>query len=155
MVADTPKEHVKALVSSGEIPKVVDHKNYNPRVVEWMTDAFRLRDVKADEYSDAFLSALKNPRQLWDTAFRTHIDDKCQHVLFAMFFCSEYGVGIEELKVSYGSLHNVLSERYGIRRNPKDFEEAIRVLEGSFINVSNRAISYVNPSVSGLPSGVS
>ena len=146
VVAETPKEHVKALVSSGKIPKIVDHKNYNPRVVEWMTDAFRLRDVKADEYPGAFLSALKNPRQLWDTAFRTHIDDKCQHLLFAMFFCSEYGVGMEELRVSYSSLHNVLSERYGIRRNPKDFEEAIRILEGSFISISNHAVSYVNPS---------
>ncbi len=146
VVANTPKEHVKALVSSGKIPKLVDHKNYNPRVVEWMTDAFRLREVKADEYPGEFLSALKNPRKLWDTAFRTHIDDKCQHLLFAMFFCSEYGVGMEELKVSYSSLHSVLSERYGIRRNPKDFEEAIRILEGSFIKIRNHELSYVNPS---------
>ena len=146
VVADTPKEHVKALVSSDEIPKVVDHKNYNPRIVEWMTNAFRLRDVKANEYPGEFLSALNNPKQLWDTAFRTHIDGKCQHLLFAMFFCSEYGVGMEELRVSYSSLHNVLSERYGIRRDPKDFEEAIRILEGSFIRISNHAVSYVNPS---------
>ena len=146
VVADTPREHVKALVSSGEIPKVVDHKNYNPRIVEWMTDAFRLRDVKANEYPVAFLSALKNPRQLWDTAFRTHIDNKCRHLLFAMFFCSEYGVEMEELRVSYTSLHNVLSGLYGIQRDPKDFEEAIRILEGSFISISGHAVSYINPS---------
>ena len=146
VVADTPKHHVRALVSSGRMPAIVDHKNYNPRVVEWMTDAFRLRDVKADEYPDAFLAALKNPRELWDTAFRTHIDEKCQHLLFAMFFCSEYGVRMEELRVSYNSLHTVLSERYRLRRNPKDFEEAIRILEGSFIEIRDGMVSYVNPS---------
>lgn len=146
VVSDTPREHVKTLVSSGKIPKIVDHKNYNPRVVEWMTDAFRLGDVKADEYPSAFLSALNNPKQLWDTAFRTHIDRKCQHLLFSMFFCSEYGVGMGELQDSYSSLHKVLSERYGIQRDPKDFEEAIRILEGSFISISNQRVSYVNPS---------
>ena len=40
----------------------------------------------------------------------------------------------------------VLSERYGLRRGPKDFEEAIRILEGSFISLSNHVVSYVNPS---------
>ena len=146
VVAETPKEHVKALVSSGKIAKVVDHKNYNPRVVEWMTDAFRLKDVKPEAYADAFLAALRNPRQLWDTAFRTHIDDKCRHLLFAMFFCSEYGVRTEELRVSYNSLHTVLSGRYGLPRDPKDFEEALRILEGSFIEIRDATVSYINPS---------
>ena len=146
VVAETPKEHVQALVSSGKIPKVVDHKNYNPRVVEWMTDAFRLKDVKPEEYADAFLAALRNPKQLWDTAFRTHIDDKCRHLLFAMFFFSEYGVRTEELRVSYNSLHTVLSRRYGLPRDPKDFEEALRILEGSFIEIRGATVSYVNPS---------
>ena len=146
VVADTPKEHVRALVSSGKIPKVVDHKNYSPRVVEWMTDAFRLKDVKPAAYADAFLAALRNPRRLWDAAFRTHIDDKCRHLLFAMFFCSEYGVRTEELRVSYNALHTVLSERYGLARDPKDFEEALRILEGSFIEIRGATVSYVNPS---------
>ena len=146
VVSETPKEHVRALVSSGNISNIVDHKNYNPRVVEWMTDAFRLKGVKPGEYPSVFLSALKNPKQLWDTAFRTHIDDKCRHLLFAMFFCSEYGVRTEELRVTYNSLHAVLSEHYGIRRDPKDFEEALRILEGGFIEIRGGRISYVNPS---------
>ena len=146
VVAETPKEHVRALVSSGKIASVVDHRNYNPRVVEWMTDAFRLKDVKPEDYADAFLAALRNPRQLWDTAFRTHIDDRCRHLLFAMFFSSEHGVRTEELRVSYNSLHTVLCGRYGLPRDPKDFDEALRILEGSFIEIRGAMVSYVNPS---------
>ena len=147
VVADTPKKHVNALVSSGKIPMIVDHRNYNPRVVEWMTDGFRLKDVEPEKYPDAFLSALKNPRKLWDTAFRTHIDDKCRHLLFALFFCSEYGVETDELRVSYNSLRTVLCDRYRLPQDPKDFEEALRVLEGSFIDITSDTVSYVNPSL--------
>ena len=145
--ADTPREHVKALVSSGKIRAIVDNKNYNPRVIEWMTDGFRLREVKPEEYGEAFLKALRNPKQLWDTAFRTHIDDKCRHLLFSLFFCSEHGARTEELRDSYNSLHTILSDRYGLRRDPKDFEEALRILEGSFVDIESGRVSYVNPSL--------
>ena len=147
VVADTPKQHVRGLVSSGKIPKIVDHRNYNPRVVEWMTDGFRLKYVNSEKYAEAFLSALRNPRDLWDTAFRTHIDDKCRHLLFALFFYSEYGVETEELRGSYNSLHTVLCGRYRLPQDPKDFEEALRILESSFIDIRNGTVSYVNPSL--------
>ena len=146
VVRDTPKSHVKALITSEKIPKIVDHPNYNPRVVEWMTDGFHLKDINPKEYADAFLAGLKNPKQLWDIAFRTHIDDKCRHLLFALFFCSEYGAEIEELRRAYNSLHTVLSDRYRLPHNPKDFEEALRILEGGFIDIRDGMISYINPS---------
>ena len=147
VIADTPKEHVKALISSGKIPKIVDHKNYNPRIVEWMTDGFRVSDFAAEKYAGAFLAALRNPKQLWDTAFRTHIDHKCRHLLCALFFCPEYGEQMGELRDSFDSLHTVLCDRYRLQRSPKDFEEAIRILEGSFIDIRDGDVSYVNPSV--------
>ena len=146
VVADTPKEHVHALVSSGRIPAIVDHQNYNPRVVEWMTTGFRLKDVSPEKYPGAFLAALKNPKELWDTAFRTHIDDRCRHLLYALFFLSEHDVERDELRGCYNPLHRVLCERYRLARNPKDFEEALRTLEGSFIDIRDGTVSFVNPS---------
>jgi hypothetical protein len=147
LVAQTPIEHVRALIGSGKIPKIVDHKNYNPRVIEWMTDADHIEDIPPDDYANAFLETLRNPKQLWDKAFRTHIDDKCRHLLFAMFFCSEYGVQVAELKVAYDALHSALCTKYGNPRDPKDFEEALKTLEGGFVNITGRSVSYVNPSV--------
>lgn len=147
VVADTPKKLVKALITSEKIPMIVDHRNYNPRVVEWMTDRLRVRDVSPEEYAGDFLAALENPRDLWNTAFRTHIDDKCRHLLFALFFCSEHGVQMDDLRVVYDSLHRVLSVHYGLAHDPKDFEEALWILEGGFIKIGNRRVSYINPSL--------
>ena len=71
--AETPREHIKSLWDSGLLPKIVDHRNYNPRIIEAMTDNLRTRNVPPVNYGDAFIHALDNPHQLWDTAFRTHI----------------------------------------------------------------------------------
>lgn len=146
LVAETPIEHIRALIESGRLADIVDHKNYNPRVIEWMTDRFHIGAFSAADYPDAFMEGLRNPKGLWDTAFRTHIDDRCRHLLFALFFCSQYGDDIDDARVSYDALHQALCNRYGLPRDPKDFEEAVRILEGGFIAISGDQLSFINPS---------
>lgn len=93
------------------------------------------------------IEALDNPTQLWGTAFRTHISARCRHLIFSLFFCSEYGASIDELRHSYLALHPYLCGKYGLPHDPKDFEEALRILEGGFISNRNRHVSFVNPSI--------
>jgi hypothetical protein len=147
LVAGTPQTHIGALIGSGLIAKIVDHKHYNPRIIDWMTDRTRVGDIIPEAYPAAFVDALTHPRQLWDIAFRTHISKMCQHLLLALFFSSEYGAGVDELKLAYESLHPRLCAKYGDEHGPKDYEEAIRTLEGGFIKISAPLISFVNPSL--------
>ncbi len=147
LVSQTPMAHISALIKSDEIPKIVDHKNYSPRIIEWMTDETRLRNITSEKYPAAFIDALDNPHSLWDTAFRTHISKKCQHLLFVLFFGSEYGVNIDDLKVTYNELHPYLCSKYGEVHDPKDFEESLKILEGGFITITNCDVCFVNPSL--------
>ncbi|MEO9960607.1 MAG: hypothetical protein ABJF07_09935, partial [Nisaea sp.] len=153
IVAGTSAPLIRALIESGSIKSIVDHRNYNPRVIEWMTDADRLHGQTPETYPESFLAALDNPSQLWDTAYRKHIPEKCRHLLLTMYFCSEYGVEIDELHTHYAALHRELSIKYGTTRDPKDFEEAVRILEGGFITVRGTRVSYVNPSFRDYMSG--
>lgn len=139
--------HIRALWEAGAIAKIVDHKNYNPRIIEAMTDGMHVREVGPDAYPTAFLNALNNPRQLWDTAFRSHLPAKCRHLLFSLFFGSEYGVEVDELRGAYEALHPVLCRQYNIPQDIKDFEEALKILEGGFVSISNGRVSFINPSI--------
>ncbi|MCJ2008396.1 restriction endonuclease [Methylobacterium sp. J-092] len=147
LVAGTPKSHVRALIKGNALAAVVDHRNYNPRVIEAMTDTFRIGDIEPADYPVAFLDALRNPYQIWDTAFRTHIDPRCRHLLLALFFLPEFGANITDLQSSYEALHAALSAAYGQPHGPKDFEEALRILEGSFVTISAGRVSFLNPSL--------
>ncbi|MGD9842899.1 MAG: hypothetical protein AB7U99_08355, partial [Steroidobacteraceae bacterium] len=147
LVSKTPNTHIAALTSGSDLIKIIDHKNYNPRIVEWMTDAMHIVNIKAESYPAAFLDALDHPKQLWDIAFRTHIATKCQHLLLTLFFCVEHGALIDDLRDAYEGLHVTLCERYGEPRSPKDFEDALRILEGGFIAVHGNIVNFVNPSL--------
>ena len=68
LVVGTPQSHISALIKSGLIAKIVDHKNYNPRIIDWMTDSARVGDILPEAYPPAFIDALTNPKQLWDIA---------------------------------------------------------------------------------------
>lgn len=99
------------------------------------------------KYAADFLNALEHPIDIWDTAFREHIPRKAQHLLINLFFSSEYGVDIEELRESFGTLHNSLCSNYNVESAPTDFEDGLKLLEGSFISIRDRQVSFVNPSV--------
>jgi hypothetical protein len=56
LVADTPSSYIAPLIESGDITKIVDHKNYNPRIIEWMTDTARIDDSDAGAYPASFFT---------------------------------------------------------------------------------------------------
>ena len=147
VVAGTPSSHIAALIESGDITRIVDHKNYNPRIIEWMTDTARIGDSDAGAYPASFLYALDHPGQLWDIAFRAHISKACQHLLIALFFSSEYGVSTDDLRDAYEGSHPRLCTKYGESHGPKDFEELLRILEGDFITIRGTQVGFVNPSL--------
>ena len=111
-----------------------------------MTDVRRVRTIPPDHYADEFIKALDNPKRLWDTAFRTHIPEKCRHLLFALFFGSQYGEDILDLRPAYQALHSHICAKYGKSHEARDFEKSLRILEGSFIRIQGTSVSFVNPS---------
>ena len=145
--SETPQEHINQLVDSGVLPKLIDHANYNPRIVEWMTDRLGLEKISSKQYPEAFLCALENPSRLWDTAFREHIPRSCQHLLLTVFFGSEYGIGIRDLERAYDPLHDFFCKKYREKSGPKDFEQSLKILEGGFIQIRNKKVNFVNPSL--------
>jgi hypothetical protein len=146
-VSGVSLDHIKALWDAGAVPKIVDHRNYNPRIIEAMTDGLQVRDVAAEDYASEFIKALDNPHRIWDVSFRTHIPEMCRHLLFGLFFCSDYGVSISELRAVFDGLHQFLSTKYATPHGPKDFEETLRILEGGYIDLSDGRVSFINPSL--------
>jgi hypothetical protein len=146
-VSGVSAAHIAALWNAGAIPNIVDHANYNPRIIEAMTDGILLKDVAAEDYPALFIRALDFPHQIWDTAFRKHIPEMCRHLLIALYFSSDYGVSIDELRYVFDGLHAFLSQKYGYPFDAKDFEEALRILESGFIEISGRDVSFINPSL--------
>jgi DNA polymerase III delta prime subunit len=147
MISTVSNKHIQALWSADAIPKIVDHKNYNPRIIEAMTDGIQVQGVAAEDYAAEFVAALNNPQRIWDVSFRTHIPTKCRHLLYALYFSTDYGVLIDELRAAFDGVNQLISGKYAVPHGPKDFEEALRILEGGYIAIRDRRVTFINPSL--------
>jgi hypothetical protein len=146
-VSRAPREYVEELVRQQAYKEIIDHKNYNPRIIEWMTDPSHLQGIDAGDYVRTFIATLDNPSRLWDIAFRNHISQPCQFLLIARFFLAEYATNISDLKAAYQLVGARLSREYGSPLTAKSFEESLRVLEGGFVAIRGQDVSYINPSL--------
>lgn len=140
-------EHIQSLVNDMNMVRIIDHENFNPRLIEWMTDDTYTKDVTPKKYPSEFIDLLDHPERLWSRAFERQITTASQHLLITLFFLDGYE-SIAILRRTYEDVNRVLSERTNNRIGLKDFEVSLREIEGSFIVIEGGQVSYINPSVS-------
>lgn len=138
-------DHIAALLQDKWISRIIDHKNYNPRVIASCSSDC-VDDIEANEYPQYIFSSLENPDTIWSKPFRS-LDMKCSNLLVALFFSSQYGVSIEHLRENFSDMHRAVSIHYARSTSPSDFETALRMLESGFVSISGQNVSFVNPSL--------
>ncbi len=148
------KEHIIKLIEDKKYKKIIEHKSYTPRLVEWMTNVKNLKDLAAKDYFQFFIDNLNNPEKIWRFAFEKQISEKSKHLLLAIYVESNNYINrYDNLKETFNRLHSVLCNKYNTPYEAIDFELALKELEGSFIKISKTSyspypnISFFDPSV--------
>lgn len=140
-------DYINSLVCNASIIQIIDHENFNPRLIEWMTDEVYTKDIAVDQYQNEFIDLLDHPERLWSRAFEKQITAASQNLLITLFFLDgNESIGI--LRRTYDGVHRVLSENTNNQIGLKDFETSLREIEGSFIVIEGGHVSYINPSIS-------
>jgi adenylate kinase family enzyme len=134
-------KYIEQLYLNRRYRAIIAHKNFNPRLISYITDATRLDACPPENYWDHIVRSLTNPSQVWDNSFNAQQDD--------------FGRAIVLLVVLNGNAlgENVLAEAYhrflALPENQnlhgrREFQSNIRLLTGSFLN---RTISAQGPSM--------
>lgn len=145
-----PNEYIKEILKNHNYIKIIDHKNYNPRIIEYMTKLLP-KDIIPQEYFSKFIQNLNNPENVWKEAFNK-ITKVSQYILFSLWQCGN-NIGIEDLKMAVKKL--IENEgNLAILTDDRDcFEKSIEELEDTFIRVDYdrhskyNTISFKSPSV--------
>jgi hypothetical protein len=69
LIAETPQPHIAALVEGDTLVKIVDHRNYSPRIIEWMTDISHVGSLTPAAYPTAFIDALNHRNDFGTSLF--------------------------------------------------------------------------------------
>jgi hypothetical protein len=145
-----PRTHLEALVAKRGYVHIVDHKNYNPRLIEYLTDSAWVGDISPTDYLTLFLRKLDNPVEIWEHAFRNQLSDRARHLLFILTTMPTEAL-IGDVEKAFASFHNSQCAKFGIAHSATDFNTALKELDGTFAS-TRKVQDYVlvrfqNPSI--------
>lgn len=144
------QDYKNALLEDKNYWKIIRHKNFNPRIVEQMTEFIAYLGVGSEEYVKEFLDNLDRPIRLWEHAFLNQISNASKNLLLVLASLQNI-TPITVLEQSFMSIQKYKIKTYGSHADPDDFRKSLKELEGNFINISKWSsccyISFHNPSV--------
>jgi hypothetical protein len=143
--SDLPDAYRDALLSRRFYKEIVDHKKFNPRLVDWLSSYPRLKSVEPDNYQTFVRGLLANPAEIWCYAYENQVSDAARDVLLALYMFSG-SCGSDWLERSFRNLHILRAQRYGFKTDPADWRRALSELSGSFIRPGTQ-IAVIDPSV--------
>lgn len=82
-----PKPYYEALKYEKKYRHIINHKNYNPRIIEFVTQKHRYSKLAPQDYFDYIFKNLKDPKEVWADEFDERleeIDRIFMHTLFSL-----------------------------------------------------------------------
>lgn len=127
---------------------VVDHKNYNPRIVSYVTDIQRLDDVPAAHYWTHIVQMLDNPADVWNHPFDAQHDDYGRSLVLLVAL---NGRPISQRELADAYYRYVSSPDFSSVRGQQSFLVNLRHLCGSMLTRlvygASESLTLFNPSI--------
>lgn len=145
-----PRPHVRAMVADRAYISIVNHANYNPRLIEYLTDPSWVGNTPSTEYVSMFIHSLDNPELIWEHAFRNQLADRDRHLLFVLATMPQESL-IEDVQLAFNQLHGTECAKLGVPRTKRDFTVALKELDGTFVSTrkidESTLVRFQNPSI--------
>lgn len=129
--------------------EIIKHKNFNPRLIEFITDVDRIPIRNSDEYWEYIIKTLNNPIEIWDDCFKRQNNPHVRNLVSLTVF-NGGTIREEELRNNYNELIDI-KEIGNPSHTKKDFRSMSELAVKSFLNriKTHRDIKYslFNPSI--------
>lgn len=133
--------------------KIIAHKNYTPRIIEFITDETKIERFGKPQYLQFVMNNLENPKEIWRYSYNNQIDymERC---LLLTLFTFENGM-------SENVLLNAFEERLRYEKSEHNqiigsnqFTDSVKILLNGFIastiydmGTAVRGYNFINPSL--------
>lgn len=142
-------EYVDVLYLGKRYREVIQHQNYNPRLIRFITDSERLLNCPAADYWKYAKDLLDNPAKVWENPFEAQHDD-FGRALVLLVTLNGRSISQDDLSESY--------VRYTARpdtvsmQGRRDFLANLKHLTGSLlnrviVNATSEQLNLFNPSI--------
>lgn len=143
-----PKSYYQDIQRERNYKKIVIHKNYTPRIMEFVTRKANYKNIEPRQYFEFIMGCLNNPKEIWNDEFFEKL--RAEDRIFMTTLYSLTDTSIEEDVIKRAFYYRIgHSPMIDITRNI--WEEITRRLEEAFIMIiekgGKKEIGVINPSV--------
>ncbi|MEP5105862.1 MAG: restriction endonuclease, partial [Ekhidna sp.] len=144
------KDQRDAFLLNNVYMDVIEHRNYSPRLIEFITTK-RFYNYEGQSYQEHIFKHLNNPNELWQSAFDNQLTDHDRFLLWTIFSLGGYKVIQSNLELAFEKRLEYEIRENGFNRINNAFIDSIKKLIDSFISSyiseSSNEFSFINPSV--------
>lgn len=144
-----PIEYIQSIIENKAYKKIINHKNYSPRIIEQLTT--KLNNIDANNYAAQFIQNLDYPFGIWDKAFNSQISEGSKFTLYSLLSISN-PILLSDFKEALKYYYNNGTKDIKLDFKPFDFKNYLKELENSFIKINvtdkkNHYVDFLNPSI--------
>jgi hypothetical protein len=142
-------EYVDELYLGKRYREVIKHRNYNPRLIRFITDSERILNCSPTNYWAYAKNLLDNPAKVWENPFEAQLDDFGRALVLLVAL---NGKAISQNDLSESFVRYTASADAANLQGRRDFLANLKHLCGSLLSRSmvsalNEQITLFNPSI--------
>ncbi len=145
---NTQPNFLKEIKRDKNYLKIIEHSNYNPRLIEFVCNPNRYKNTRESDYFKYIISQLNNPKQLWKDEYERKLQKTDRIFLSTLFSISDKEV---DKKLLLECFNNAITNETDIDLTINQFEASMIRLTDSFIKIiekkGSQLISVLNPSI--------
>ncbi|OJW12777.1 restriction endonuclease [Mucilaginibacter sp. 44-25] len=149
--SDLPGDQLKVFFAERNYMKIIEHDNYFPRLIEFITTSVNLEGYKGKKLVEFIFSKLDHPDQIWESVFEKQLQDTDRFLLTTLFSFGGSRIHTKVLENAFENRFKYEISNNGHKAGTNDFKTALkRLLDGL---ITGRAesegtvYSFINPSV--------
>ena len=150
-VSEIPFEYVDEIIKQKYLFRIINHKNYNPRIIESFTNSKFWNECKPINFPESLIKLFDFPFLVWKHVYENQITTLSKIVLDCLLISGadiEYNQLYKQVKL-YQTKNNF---NFNISINSHNFKASLKELENSMIQITkgsngNLSIKYQNPSI--------
>lgn len=151
--AHLPDEYIEQLLQGKNYLNLVNHKNFNPRVIETYIDNNLWQKDSPDKFVLSFIQLFDKPTCVWEKAFNA-LNPLGQYALLVLGTMPET-VTVKDWSTAVKTFCLRTERQLHLTYTDADFQKSMHVLEDCFILIEatpkdNRIVKLYNPSVRGF-----
>ena len=146
---DVPFEYVDEIIKQNLLFRIINHQNYNPRIIETFTNHKFWKKSTAIEFPRELIKLFNSPFLIWNHVYENQITEISRIILNSLLISGgelSYALLFKQIKIY--ETRNLLPNQI----NNYTYKASLKELENSMIQINSRhdgtlIIKYQNPSI--------